>query len=306
MILAEGLAFGEAPRWRDGSLWWSDMHDDRVCRLSGGAVTGVCDVPGQPSGLGWLPDGRMLVVSMTDKRVLRREPDGTLVTHADLSSLVPRRLNDMVVDRVGRAYVGNFGFDLDGAEPVAATVLVRVDPDGSARVAAHDLLFPNGMAIAEDGRTLIVAETWGARLTAFDIDAGGGLGRRRVWAQLPGRAVPDGICLDANGHVWAASPTTGDCLLLREGGRTIKRVKTGRGAFACALGGEDRRTLFVLTADSHDRTRQRQERNGRLEAFTVATPGIFREEGYAAKPKGSAPGSRQGRWPWSLFSRGSD
>ncbi len=272
-VVATDVAFGEGPRWHAGTLWWSDMHGGGVRRLLDGVVTPVCEVAGRPSGLGWLPDGRMLVVSMTDKRVLRHEADGTLTTHADLSGLVPRRLNDMTVDRQGRAYVGNFGFELDDVEPVASTVLVRVDPDGSARAVADGLLFPNGSVISPDGRTLIIAETWGARLTAFDVDAAGDLSNRRVWAQLPDSAVPDGICLDAEGAVWAASPTTNECLRLREGGEVAGRVTLDRKAFACMLGGADRRTLFVCTGDSHDPERQARERNGRIEAFAVSVPG---------------------------------
>ena len=272
-VVAVDVAFGEGPRWHNGALWWSDMHAGQVYRLAGVVVEKVADVPGRPSGLGWLPDGRLLAVSMTDKRVLRQESDGEMVTHADLAHLVPRRLNDMVVDRQGRAYVGNFGFDLDGAEEPTPTVLVRVNPDGSATIAADGLLFPNGAAITDDGRTLIVAETWGAQLTAFDVDGGGNLSRRRIWAQMPGRAVPDGICLDAEGAIWVASPTSHECLRVREGGKVTDRLAVGRGAFACMLGGEGRRTLFVCTADSHDPERQARERNGRIEAFPVDTPG---------------------------------
>ncbi len=273
-IVATGLAFPEAPRWHNGTLWWSDMHAFQVCREAAGGVEKICDIPRRPSGLGWLPDGRLLVVSMEDKRVLRMEPDGRLALHADLSGLVPRRLNDMIVDAQGRAYVGNFGFELDGVEAPVPTVLVRVDPNGASRVVAQDLLFPNGMVIAAEGRTLIVAETWGARLTAFDIDADGNLSQRRIWAQLEGGAVPDGICLDAEGAIWVASPTTTGCLRVREGGEVLQRIDTGRGAFACALGGQYRRTLFVCTADSHDPQRQNTERNGRIEAFEVTVPGV--------------------------------
>ena len=268
-VVATGVAFGEAPRWHEDTLWWSDMHGGGVRRLAGGQVEHVCDVPMRPSGLGWLPDGRMLVVSMADKRVLRQEPDGSLVTHADLSHLVPRRLNDMVVDPTGRAYVGNFGFELDTGEAHRATVLVQVDPDGQSRVVADELLFPNGMVIADAGRTLVVAETFGARLTAFDIDSSGGLSNRRVWAPMPERAVPDGICLDDAGAIWVASPTTHECLRLREGGDVLERIPTGRGAYACALGGAGGRTLFVCTAESHDPERQKFELNGRIEAFEL-------------------------------------
>ena len=272
-IVATDIAFGEAPRWHDGAFWWSDMHGDRVQRLSASGIETVCDVPMQPSGLGWLPDGRLLVVSMADKRVLRREADGSLVTHADLSELAPRRLNDMTVDRQGGAYVGNFGFELDPQEAPAPTVLCRVDPGGGVRVVADELMFPNGMVLSEDGKVLVVAETYGARLSAFDVAEDGALSNRRVWAQLADGAVPDGICLDAAGAIWVASPTTHVCLRVREGGEVLERIPTGRGAYACMLGGEERRTLYVCTADSHDPARQRRERNGRIEAFTVAVPG---------------------------------
>ena len=273
-VVVDGLAFAEAPRWHDGALWWSDMHGGQVGRLADGKIEAVCQVPMRPSGLGWLPDGRLLVVSMADKRLMRLEADGTLAVHADLSGLVPRRLNDMVVDAAGRAYVGNFGFELDdGGEPPAPTVLVRVDPDGAASVAADDLMFPNGTVITPDGRTLIVGETFAGRLTAFDIAADGGLSGRRVWAQLPERAVPDGICLDADGAIWVASPGTDECLRMREGGAVAARIATGRPAYACMLGGPDRRTLFVCTADSHNPERQRTERNGRMEAFDVDVAG---------------------------------
>ena len=273
-IVAAGLAFGEGPRWRDGTLWWSDMHGGAVCRLGPNGVERVCDVAMDPSGLGWLPDGRLLVVSMRDKRVLRREEDGTLTTHADLSDLVPRRCNDMVVDTQGRAYVGNFGFDLDGVEQPAHTVLVRVDPDGSARIVADNLLFPNGAVITPDGRTLIIAETFGRRLTAFDVDQHGDLSHQRVWAQLPEDDAPDGICLDVEGAVWIASPTSNACVRVREGGEVLQRIDTQRGAYACALGGEDQKTLYVCTAGSHDPVRQRQSHDGRIEAFSVEVPGV--------------------------------
>ncbi len=267
--MATGVAFGEGPRWHADTLWWSDMHGGGVRKLAGTQVQPVCEVPNRPSGLGWLPDGRMLVVSMADKRVLRQEADGTLATHADLSHLVPCRLNDMVVDAQGRAYVGNFGFELDTGEEPRPTVLVQVDPDGQARVAADGLMFPNGMVITGGGQTLVVAETFGGQLTAFDIGGSGALTNRRVWAKLPERAVPDGICLDGEGAIWVASPTTQECLRLREGGEVLDRIPTGRGAYACVLGGADGRTLFVCTADSHNPERQRTERNGRIEAFRL-------------------------------------
>ena len=269
MIVASDIAFGEGPRWHEGCLWWSDMHGHAVCRLVHGKTETICAVPTKPSGLGWLPDGRMLVVSMTDKRVLRMEADGSLVTHADLSDLAPRRCNDMVVDASGGAYVGNFGFELDDVEEPCPTVLIRVDADGSARVVADKLWFPNGMVILADGRTLVVAETWAARLTAYSIADDGSLSDRRIWAKLDKAVYPDGICLDSESAIWAASPSTKEVLRVREGGEVVDRLATVRPAFACALNGRDGKTLYVCTADSHDPERQRQERNGRIEAFSI-------------------------------------
>ena len=275
--IAGGLAFAEGPRWHDGALWWSDMHGGVVQRFVGGAVETVCPVPGRPSGLGWLPDGRLLVVSMIDRRVLRREPDGSLVVHADLAALAPRRCNDMVVDAHGRAYVGNFGFEIDAdlglAEPPTPTVVVRVDPDGAATIVADDLMFPNGTVITPDGGTLIVAETYRACLTAFAVAADGALSNRRCWARLDDSIYPDGICLDAAGAVWVASPSTREVVRVTGGGTVTDRLATGQRAFACALGGDDGRTLFICVADSHDRNRQRTQRNGRIVAFEVAVAG---------------------------------
>ncbi len=268
-----GLAFAEGPRWRDGTLWWSDMHGGDVQRLADGRVETVCAVSGRPSGLGWLPDGRLLVVSMVDRSVLRLEPDGSLVVHADLSALAPRRTNDMVVDARGGAYVGNFGFDIgtDGVdEAPCGTVLIRVEPDGAPRVVADDLWFPNGMVLLDDGRTLVVAETWRARLTAFTVAADGSLSDRRVWAALDAGIYPDGICRDAAGAICVASPPTRECLRVEADGRVTDRIATGQRAFACALGGADGRTLFICTADSHDPERQRATRNGRIVAVEVA------------------------------------
>ncbi len=273
-VVADRLAFAEGPRWHDRALWWSDMHGHRVCRLASDVVETVCEVPGRPSGLGWLPDGRMLVVSMTDKRVLRLEPDGTLSLHADLSALAPRRCNDMVVDAQGGAYVGNFGFDLDSAEPPVPTVLIRVELDGAARVVADRLWFPNGMLLLNDGRTLVVAETWAARLTVFDISPDGGLSHRRVWAALDPSVYPDGICSDPEGAIWVASPSTSECLRVCEGGEVTNRLAPGRRTFACALGGADGRTLYLCVADSHDPGRQQRERNGAIEAWPVAAGSV--------------------------------
>lgn len=272
--IREGLAFPEGPRWRDGRLWLSDMHDHRVLAMDpdGGGEEIVAEVPGRPSGLGWLPDGRLLVVSMEDRRLLRLEPGG-LVEHADLSALASFHCNDMVVDAHGRAFVGNFGFDLhdEGATRRPAE-LIRVDPDGRAEVVADDLRFPNGTVITPDGCTLVVGESFGARLTAFDLGEDGSLSRRRVWAQLEG-AVPDGVCLDAEGAIWVASPVSNEVLRVREGGEVADRVPTTQMAIACMLGGADRRTLYVLTAATTHPEEAARLRSGRVEALAVEVPG---------------------------------
>lgn len=281
-VLLDGLVFPEGPRWHDGALWFSDMHDRRVVRFdpATGAAATVAGVPNQPSGLGWLPDGRMLVVSMTDRRVLRQEPDGALVEHADLSDLAPWHCNDMVVDARGGAYVGNFGFDMYGGGAPRPTNIVYVAPDGAARSVADELGFPNGMVITPDGATLVVGESFGGRLTGFSIGADGSLTGRRTFAQLDG-AVPDGICLDAQGAVWSACPISNRVLRVADGGEVLAEIPIDRGAFACALGGADGRTLFVCTAATHDPSEAPGLRSGRIEAVTVEVPG-------AAPPRAQA------------------
>jgi len=269
--LLEGLAFAEAPRWHDGMLWFSDFYTRQVARVG---PDGVCEtmfeVPGRPSGLGWLPDGRLLVVSMTDRRLLRQ--DGSrLVTAAELGALAPFDCNDMLVDRHGRAYIGNFGFDLLGKAPPRATGLIMVTPDGEARVAADELLFPNGCVLARGGATLVVAETFGKRLTAFDVAADGSLSGRRVWADL-GEASPDGICIDAEGAIWVASPPTSEFLRVREGGEVVERIRVAGQAIACALGGVDGRTLFMVTGRLARPEKALAARAGKIETVRVEVP----------------------------------
>ncbi|MGO9874225.1 MAG: SMP-30/gluconolactonase/LRE family protein [Acidimicrobiia bacterium] len=272
-ILLDGLAFPEGPRWHEGRLFFSDQHDRRVLAMSeGGQAETIVEVPQQPSGLGWLPDGRMLVVSMLDRRVLRLEDD-QLVEHADLSSLAPGECNDMVVDTHGRAYVGNFGFDMYGGESARDTCMIVVEPDGSARVAADGLAFPNGTVITDGGFTLIVGESYAGRLSAFTITGDGALVARRLFAQLDG-AVPDGICLDAEGAVWVACPLTGRCLRVREGGEVLDEIDVANDfAYACMLGGDDRRTLYMCTAASSDPKETIRSRSGHIEAMQVDVPG---------------------------------
>jgi sugar lactone lactonase YvrE len=254
-VLREGLYFGECPRWHDGRLWYSDFYDHAVHALTpGGADERVVEVAGQPAGLGWMPDGSLLIVSMLDRRVLRLGPDGSLGEHADLSEWAPSHCNDMVVDAAGRAYVGNFGFDLfalrSGAsvEP-RSTVMIRVDPDGKVSIAADDLGFPNGTVITADGGTLIVAESMGRRLSAFDVSGDGELSNRRVWADLrPHQISPDGICLDESGAVWVANAADTTAVRVAEGGELLDTVRFSQTCFACMLGGPDGRELFAVTA----------------------------------------------------------
>ena len=264
-ILVDGLCFGEGPRWREQHLWLSDMHAQQVLRVSpSGEREVVVTLPDdQPSGLGWLPNGDLLIVAMTQRALLRY--DGQALTkHADLSNLASWYCNDMVVDGQGRAYVGNFGFDLHNRAPISSAELILVEADGNARVVDDDVLFPNGCVITPDDKTLIVGETFGNRLTAFDITADGSLTNKRLWAQLPDKAVPDGICLDADGGIWSASPTTNDCIRQVEGGEITHRIELEQGAFACMIGDEN---LYILTSGSSDPAQCKQNKDARVEVF---------------------------------------
>lgn len=283
--LVDGLYFGEGPRWHDGRLWFSDFYDHAVKSVGeAGDLRTELTIDDQPSGLGWLPDGRLLVVAMHRRQLLRVDPDGVKL-HADLSGIATHHTNDMVVDAGGRAYVGNFGFALDealkarGVEGVLAdhptARLACVEPDGRVREAAAELHFPNGMVITPDGRTLVMAETLALRLTAFDIDADGGLSNQRVWATL-GMRAPDGICLDANGHVWVANAIAPECVLVAPGGAIVDTVVTDQPCFACMLGGADRRTLYMMTAPSSVAELVSKSRQGRIARARVETPGAGR------------------------------
>jgi len=271
-VLLDGLVFPEGPRWHEGKLWFSDMHAHKVMTvdLNGNTET-IVEVPEQPSGLGWLPDGRLLVVSMNDRRLLRLDPDG-LTEAANLSDLVSNHLNDMVVDQHGRAYIGNFGFDLHKQESFNPAEIILVTPEGDARVVADNIAFPNGSVITPDMGTFIVGESFGACLTAYNIEPDGSLSRRRIWAQLEG-AIPDGICLDAEGAIWIASPINSEVLRVHEGGEVSQRIKTSTQTFACMLGGQDRRTLFILTADSSNPEEAKANMSGRIEIIEVDVPG---------------------------------
>ncbi len=284
-VVLDALTLPECPRWHDGKLWFSDFFTHRVMTVDlDGHAESVVEVPGQPSGLGWLPDGRLLVVSMTDRRLLRLDPQG-LVEVADLSDLASFHCNDMVVDLQGRAYIGNFGFDIYTGAAVKLAEIVLLTPQGDARVVADQMAFPNGSVITPGGGTLIVAESAGARLTAFDIQPDGSLSGRRVWAafddrgvleeleQYAGRVGPDGICLDAEGAVWVASPSTGEVLRVREGGEVTHHFEVETLPYACMLGGTHRRMLFVLTAETADPSEALARESGRVEMVEVDVPG---------------------------------
>lgn len=272
-VAVSGLTFTECPRWHDDRWYFVDFYSHRVLSMTadGSDLRTELEVPEQPSGLGWLPDGRLLCVSMKDRRILRQEADGTVVEHADLSALATGNLNDMVVDTTGRAYVGNFGFDLMGGADVAPASLILVEQDGSSRIVAEELYFPNGAVITPDGETLIVNETFGNRISAFSIAEDGSLGPRRDWAVLGPEPVscplpealarstvgPDGCGLDVEGNLWIADAIGGDAIHVAEHGRILERVDAGAPVFACMPGGPDGRDLFLCCApdfEEHKRT----------------------------------------------------
>ncbi len=244
-VVMEGISFGESPRWHDGRLWFSDWGAHQVIALNPqGGHDVVVSVPSFPMCIDFLPDGRLLVVDSTQRRLLRREPDGSLVTHADLAPASDKPWNDIVVDARGNAYVNNIGFDFPGGEPALGCIAL-VTPAGAVRRVADEFAFPNGMAITADGSTLIVAESHGNRLTAFDIGPDGDLTNRRMWADA-GEDHPDGICVDADGAVWYADVANQRCVRMREGGEVLATVELDRGAFACALSHGDRPLLYVV------------------------------------------------------------
>lgn len=286
--VADGFHFLEAPRWREGRLWFSDFYGLQVhSMLPDGSDRRVeADVPGQPAGLGWLPDGRLLVVSMRDRKLLRREEDGTLVVHGDLGNHATGHTNDMVVDAQGRAYVGNFGFDLMGGAPVATAGLHRVDPDGTVTQVADDLWFPNGSAITA-GNVLVVAETFGNRVTAFDLTSEGELVNRRPWATfgpLPQSRnlgdtlaelslAPDGVCLDADGGLWIADALGSRLVRVLDDGTITDEIEPGTPVYACALGGDDGATLFACAAPDFHESARKNAHEGHMIAIRLTGQG---------------------------------
>jgi sugar lactone lactonase YvrE len=287
--LLDGGAFFESPRWHEGRWWVSDFYRHLVLTVDpDGRTNEILGVEEQPSGLGWMPDGSLLVVSMRDHRILRWSEDRGVSEHADVSEYCGGHLNDMVVDRHGRAYAGNFGFDLMGGADPATAALIRVDPDGTASVAAEDLRFPNGSVITPDGSTLIVGETAGSRYTAFTIEADGALSDRRIWAQVAPapelttfqetlsrlRFGPDGCALDAEGHIWAADEVGARCVRLAPGGEIVDEVAAPEGldVFACMLGGDDGRTLLMCAAPDFAEANRMASHDAVLLTTTVEIP----------------------------------
>jgi sugar lactone lactonase YvrE len=273
--LAQG-GFFECPRWHDGRWWVSDFYRLAVFTYTAdGAETHVLTVDSQPGGIGWHPDGSLVVAACRERRLLCRRPDGTVAELANLEGVVGGQLNDLVVDQQGRAWVGNFGYDVFAGGPAVGADLVRVDPDGTVATVARDLLFPNGSVVTEDGATLVVGESFAHRLTAFTITDAGALVDRRVWADLDGAGI-DGCCLDAEGRIWVADPTGGRCRLVAEGGAVVDEVDPGRDlhVYACMLGGDDGRTLVMCCSPGFEREPEarRARGPGELVSTTVDVP----------------------------------
>ncbi|QXV99926.1 MULTISPECIES: SMP-30/gluconolactonase/LRE family protein [Rhodococcus] len=284
--VVDNRAFLECPRWHEDRLWVSDLYAHEVLSIGqSGDVRVEALVPNRPSGLGWLPDGRLLIVSMLDRKILRREHSGELVVHADLSSLSPTKINDMVVDGNGRAWVGSFGFEFRSASAVEPADLIRIDPNGTASVAATGLHFPNGTVVTPEG-VLVVAESMGNRLTAFDIENNGDLTGRRVWAafgdDVPTSSVadamaassvaPDGICLDAEGAIWVADALNRRLVRVRETAGVVDEIQFDTGVFACMLGGADGRTLYACAAPSSSEHKRAHTRDASMLAVHVEVP----------------------------------
>jgi sugar lactone lactonase YvrE len=274
--LMSGIAFGESPRWHDGRVWFADWGAQEIVAvdLDGDSeVVARVDFPSFPLSFDWLADGSLLVVSARDGRLLRREPDGSLVTHGDLSDLVEKGLpwNEIVVDGRGNTYINNIGFEFPDGEFAPGTIAL-LPPDGPARQVADGIAFPNGMAVTPDNATLIVAESYASKLTAFEIAADGSLTNRRTWADTPGDH-PDGICLDAEGAVWYADVGSKHCVRVREGGEVLRTVELDRGCFACMLGGEDGRMLFIVAQEwGGPENMQTGQRTGQLITAQAPAP----------------------------------
>ena len=272
-VLLAGLAFGESPRWHDGRLWFSDWMAQEVIAVdTEGKSEVITHVQSLPFCIDWMPDGRLLITG--GKSILRMEPDGSLVTHADLSALTDYGWNEIITDGRGNVYVNGAEFDLMAGEKFAPGIVALLTPDGLARQVADGIAFPNGMAITPDNSTLIVAESYGKKLTAFDFADDGGLSNRRVWADL-GDGVPDGICLDAEGAIWYADVPNKRCVRVAEGGKVLQTVEIDRGCFSCALGGTDGTTLFIMAQNWGGTTgMDSAARTGQVITIEAPAPGI--------------------------------
>ena len=279
--LMKGLTFGEGPRWHENKFYFSDFYSHKVYSLDlSGKHEVIVEIPNQPSGLGWTPDGTMLIVSMKDRKLMSFK-DGLLTERADLTELSGFHCNDMVVDIDGNAFIGNFGFNTYDGEEIKPTNLILVRPGEEPVLAADNLFFPNGTVITPDNKTLIVGETYAARLTAFDKSEDGSLSNRRIWADLKVNAeegtvpLPDGMCIDEEGAIWVASPSTAEVIRVQEGGMISERIPVQTNAFACMLGGEDRRTLFICTSNGSgvDPEAALREKSGKIEITQVDVPG---------------------------------
>ncbi|MFO6453449.1 SMP-30/gluconolactonase/LRE family protein [Aeromicrobium sp. LTX1] len=287
-VIADGFTYTEGPRWHDGEFWFVDFYTKTVNKVTrDGEVVQVAVVDAQPSGLGWLPDGQLLVVSMKDHRVLRVGLDGELAEHADISAHCGGYANDMVVAPNGNAYVGEFGFDLMGGADHNFANVILVRPDGTSQVVAPGLSFPNGMVITPDEKTLIVNELFGNRVSQFDILDDGTLGPRRDFASYgsPGdetnwekriaeaTIVPDGLALDAEGAIWVADCVHQRAARIAEGGEILDEVSTAPlGVFAVALGGDDGTTLYLSVAPDFDETARSAAREAYVAATEVEVP----------------------------------
>ena len=279
--LMKGLTFGEGPRWHENKFYFSDFYSHKVYSLDlSGKHEVIVEIPNQPSGLGWTPDGTMLIVSMKDRKLMSLK-DGQLKERADLTEFSGFHCNDMVVDIDGNAFIGNFGFNTYDGEEIKPTNLILVKPGEEPVLAADNLFFPNGTVITPDNKTLIVGETYAARLTAFDKSEDGSLSNRRIWADLKVNAeegtvpLPDGMCIDEEGAIWVASPSTAEVIRVHEGGMISERIPVQTNAFACMLGGEDRRTLFICTSNGSgvDPEAALREKSGKIEITQVDVPG---------------------------------
>lgn len=276
-VVMDGLVFGEQPRWHDGRLWFSDWGTQEVIAVDlAGESEVMLNGRAFPLCVDWLPDGRLLVISAREGLLLRQERDGSLATHGDLGNASnPPTGNELVVDGRGNAYVNGGGFDLMAGEEFAPGVVAVVALDGSARQVADDLAFPNGMLIMPDDQTLIVAESYAKRLTAFDIAGDGSLTNRRVWAEL-GDGVPDGICADAENAIWYSDVPNRRCVRVREGGEVLDTIDLDRGCFACALGGDDRATLFMVANKWNGPANMFEGRNTQVLSARAPAPGAGR------------------------------